>query len=116
MIPSAKYETEQDKQGQYHHFQLPLSELYLPLQCLAVGEPGGRDQNCYMINLPGNHCSCYSLPKKKSSSKQQEDRNQDLLETHLFNKGSNWEKKKKNKELTETEENEPAWRNGVRVQ
>ena len=53
VIPSARYETEQDKQGQCHHIQLLLSELYLPLQCLAIEEPGDNAQNHYMVNLSG---------------------------------------------------------------
>ena len=39
VLPFAKYGTKQDKQGQYHHFQLPSSKLYLPLLCLKEEGP-----------------------------------------------------------------------------
>lgn len=38
-LPFARYETEQDKQDQYHHFPLLSSMLYLLLLCLTIEEP-----------------------------------------------------------------------------
>lgn len=39
ILPFARYETEQDKQGLYHHFQLPSLKLYLLLLCSTREEP-----------------------------------------------------------------------------
>lgn len=39
VLPFARYEREQDKQGLYHHFQLPSLKLYLLLLCSTREEP-----------------------------------------------------------------------------
>lgn len=53
LVPFARYDTIQDKQGHSHHFQLPLSELHLPLQCLAAEEPEDNKKNRHLLNHYG---------------------------------------------------------------
>lgn len=51
VIPSAICETEQDKQDQYHRFQLPLTGLYLLPLCLVTEEPESRTYKIQRILL-----------------------------------------------------------------
>lgn len=56
-VPSARCGKEQDTRDRYHHFQLPLPEPCLPLQCLATKESDHINQCVHIFKFLHSYCT-----------------------------------------------------------